>query len=1454
MPDDTKLRDLQSQFGKMTDQLARYEKSLGGLAKTNRDFAVDMAKLVRATYDGGKSFGLLDKDTKALTDTVKKHIQAMRDQEVAAKRMAIAYGIVAFKAGDMHTKLRMVGMGVDKIGLGFKKTAEYLSRGSGSVLFSLQHVREELTKYNRAAFETSRQMQVMGQRFDASKLDKMASSANLSRRQMSELVKSFNEVSNAGAKSFGKIGSLAELASKNFGGSADVIMEMTRRFGELDGILPGLTEDMARFSQTGQSSVKNMGSLMLTMKNMGATTRQIFTMAQAYRNVTKEQKDLLSYETAIQARQAAVADANLAAGKNSETALIGIEKAMTYLVQKGDKMINMFSGIPMVLMSLQAIGITSALGVANAFKVAMQSAAAFSVKVKEAGTEIDTVNQKASSGPLAGRMWGGATSGAGKAASVAGLGLSLGLSASKLYQGYTEGDYRGGEGGLAEAAARGGGSWQKKAAGYAGLAGTVIGGTIGFIGGAGAGVVPGAAAGGLVGGMAGMALEQFGGGDNEKLQGMAKAIDSVKDSGKLKIDKGIRIQSEGDIYNLLLKQEKTEQKILMIDALIEGALVDEKEIRKSVGNELVDQWQTKKKIRDEEEKLEEAVMANFRNYEKSADQLKKMEDSYSKIVSYAQSMRETFTANAFAVTDSAYWAGQQKKALEDQLLTIREQRKELENFETGSMAEATQAALEGRMGNVGINDQAKRQLIDSLKEIKEASSAGSDIDATPQQREAAKKKADDLRKQYTELVKQLGVAEKLKKLGMDDVSNAEKRASDIDKANRQARLLEANTKERKLHLQVINATITENVAKQTGEEAMLANIQEYEQSRADLMGKTAVGYAMHFQAEKKVFDQITKRRDLVDEIIKKNKAAAAEDIKRFASGALKGTGITEGMMSKAIGRDETAMRRLNEEKQKLIASGADMNDPKIKALDTIVEYQKVVMENEKKLLELDKQRIDKAMALREGYLDVINEMTTGGDLVSRLVADSSRGLVSLQQMQMVHTGEKIGGASTRGFATINPFQQSMSMAGAAKFTAQGFQGPGSMAGTLPEAYFAGLMGLEKAEKKRGGPEFFSGIDPGKGAAYENNPKRGTAMASGGRIPGHSSSADNRLGIIDGKDPIKVASGEYVVNAKATAQNLSLLESINKGYANGSDGPINWSDYDANKEIRDAVFRRLEDYDKREAREARRSIIRGRFNKRAQKEAASEAWKDEMGAGLLSAGEQAYRGIGGAVASIKGLFTGDTFATGLKRTLNKGNAGSPTSRGRRASLLARSGRINAASQNSIYASRPNLTEFEAGQIYVADRAAVAKRASGLSSMPGYSDFVAANQESLSASAKGFDDMISNRRARRVADREASREVIHGNQWYAGRERRKAGTEEMIAFNDAMKEKRRTEMAQLMGGSTALAAGGLVNSVANAMSISGGMRIGTLMLNGKVIGQDMNGGSGSEWKVAAQNAYG
>lgn len=124
-----------------------------------------------------------------------------------------------------------------------------------------------------------------------------------------------------------------------------------------------------------------------------------------------------------------------------------------------------------------------------------------------------------------------------------------------------------------------------------------------------------------------------------------------------------------------------------------------------------------------------------------------------------------------------------------------------------------------------------------------------------------------------------------------------------------------------------------------------------------------------------------------------------------------------------------------------------------------------------------------------------------------------------------------------------------------------------------------------------------------------------ARATGGRLPGPPSSKDNML--------IRAASGEYVVNAAATARNLDILEAINRGqdvvpgYASG--GRVSWAKgktkearsahRDALKELKDAqrandALRRSRDDRARD--EAAKRLERARKAEQAARQEHREA--------------------------------------------------------------------------------------------------------------------------------------------------------------------------------------------------------------------------------------------------------
>jgi hypothetical protein len=180
------------------------------------------------------------------------------------------------------------------------------------------------------------------------------------------------------------------------------------------------------------------------------------------------------------------------------------------------------------------------------------------------------------------------------------------------------------------------------------------------------------------------------------------------------------------------------------------------------------------------------------------------------------------------------------------------------------------------------------------------------------------------------------------------------------------------------------------------------------------------------------------------------------------------------------------------------------------------------------------------LQMKEGYLDVIDEMTTGTDLVSQMLPDAQRGVMALYKMSMHADELKQGGALRRGFITMDAGAGYTDMASAMQWKAGGLSGQQGMTKLVKN--------LLNMVDRSGGAQDLTGTKSAIGREIEE-PR---PYNSGGLIPGAPSAVDNKLGVV-GEKPIGLAGGEYIVNAKQTQKFMPLLEMINSGNMEGYAG-------------------------------------------------------------------------------------------------------------------------------------------------------------------------------------------------------------------------------------------------------------------------------------------------------------
>jgi len=367
----------------------------------------------------------------------------------------------------------------------------------------------------------------------------------------------------------------------------------------------------------------------------------------------------------------------------------------------------------------------------------------------------------------------------------------------------------------------------------------------------------------------------------------------------------------------------------------------------------------------------------------------------------------------------------------------------------------------------------------------------------------------------------------------------------------------------------------------------------------------------------------------------------------------------------------------------------------------------------------------------------------------------------------------------------------------------------------------------------------------------NNPRKtpGTndipGKATGGRIPGPASSVDNMMGVIDGQSPIKVASGEYIVNARQTAKFLPLLESINSGmpgFAKGG-GPIRWgalSDPDVLP-----YWKRKEQYkvqqlirssgvtDPRLVDTLTDQAMRGEFNDAGELISAATrfGWaknvpKDTLMAGLSVAA--------GHLGSLVDAFSGPA--------LTRSKKSSPSMASPAVAAAAASGSPSSGSAFSGMDAMMSMAMDPFGTMQNLSNLPFGLGQMAMGMHGKYSSVASSARSGRGGGGKPV-SKLSSHTANLLHTLTGQKEIFNDVDVDAEHRRR------MDAYNIL-------DMSSLgmYEGRERYATGGLAAGSRNSMSMMGGMKIGVLSLNGKVIGQDISGGLGDEWRIASQNSNG
>ena len=1205
--------------GDLNDGLKALMNSMGSASHLIEGNAQAAANANVAYQNLGKSFNVFDKSVRdnwrSLAESITYLKKARADADAHSKRIKVL---------DMATQgwtstIKMLGTSFmdtnRKIVAGIGEMSSNLTKGASS----FKSLKDALLAFNRASFEMSRNAQMMGDSgvFKDGFWDNLNTKTSLSKQQfmdMSNVLFRMNEVSNISSK---ELANMAEIVQNRLGPSWDVTKEAMERIVKLDNNLPGIRnhiDDMAKANELNNSA---LGDTLMLMRQQGREMKDLMTVT-AY--VTPldgdgQQKQLLEFEKAATKRNQAIENLNTNTAQNAQRALISIEKIMTKLTTLVDKFLKKFSFISKAFVYMQSIGALAFGGISAAITALISQIQVLQASAIKAG---------------------GAIQGMGKGGLGGGIGMGIGMAAVSYGAMEMYGNVQSARGaGALDSSSSIKDRYEAERNKHVGMAGTVggaigagIGGAIGTLGGP-TGTLVGLGVGAKLGSGIGKSMAKSSSSDTAELARYEKAQQAMADK-ELNVE-GI-FSKDSDVISAIGSQEGDTNKRAAIQALAkseafgDNAQKSYKALAKMAAAsgdariaKLVEEGRQVDMLFAKEQDRVNSELATVKALSQQVARVKQLQDVYGAIAKMSSGMGET-AAGSWAGSQAAAFYKESidaEKLLLDKMGATRKNMVELLSSKStaSGMAAASAAPSEylklegGKKVDMDGKDVAK--INDAHRERLRLNRELESIPTTDKERiEKQKLLISAEKSRYDKAVDNLDISEKQKKTLKDQGDAWTNTFRQISRASRKLAEMAVRQEELARTSKLVQTMAAAATAEQDAKVNVLESELQLQRAQASVAEKSVAGYAVSYAHQKKIYDNLQDQRREQQksyDILMKSGAAFARGTRESEAG-LKRAGVTSKELSDIEKNRAVIMAKLN-------AAAAKANDDGSKnqiaaAQRSVGEALQKQISAHTKIVQLQEQELDMAMHLREGYLDVINEMTTGRGLVAELLPDANRGIMALQELGMRTKGDDFGGAMKRGFVSINPFQDAGDLSKAPKFTKRGFQAPqeNKVISEYNEriarmfegsrrtggGQFAGQQGLGQSAAFAGGGVGPAGpIDTATTNAHEAHIKsagktivsgstvevivngnrnlppqpsapggRGTVTgppiglpgkAAGGILAGSPSNRDNMLGMIDGKELVGLASGEYVVNAKSTQKYGALLDAINssgRGFSGG----------------------------------------------------------------------------------------------------------------------------------------------------------------------------------------------------------------------------------------------------------------------------------------------------------------
>lgn len=1195
MPTTEKMTSL---VGNLTKSLGDLQRELKGAARIQSEYAGIADRNRIALMGVGHSMNIFDRAVKDNLRTMRESERALVRYEYATKQIEIRQAAARLMTQHWTKSVDMLGNAMHNatknIVSGVNAMANWLSTSTSQ----LGSLRRELLDFNRAELEATRSASMMGREkaFNADFWRRLSSETAISKKQFMDIQNTMFHLSQTMPLIGNELTNFSVILAERFGPGVKRIQELQQRFTDMENAMPGIRGELMKMAESGERGLirtDKMADLTLLMSQLGTNIRDLDIMNQIAKPMTQAEVALTKFENAVMEREQALQDMNINTARSAEDAMIKMERIMTKITRQIDKLLQKFDMLPKAFVYVKAI-----------------AGVAFGMLITKTMTLTRYVEQLAASFAKAGAM--------SRTVQVPGLGGMGGMmmgaaavlpAAYMAYQGY-----RGSRGAAALPAGAGVHERYAAEAGRTRGYGTMIGAGAGLLlGGALGSVIPGGGTviGAGLGSMAGGALGGWIGGrmgpSEDQMRSLAKVDDALRKRG-MKTKEMLR--TEEDILRVINEQETREDRAVAIRAIIEDGARSEEELRnlavkhgqKEV-TQLIDMRRKHQEILNDQKEARETAMQKVRALNAQLAVLKVVEATFGRISQHSSTIGETLVdtwARGFA-TAQFERASQYSGMMLDQLRQSSDVVKEL--YATNIREEGLAKAAAGPGAFLAGKGVGKADVQAISGEFEKVLRAKEQLDAVPifkkEERDAAQanltKAKDTFSARINELKIDKDIKGQLKKIvehSESQYDNLRKAAPILAKIAIDEKIIAEAKKLQELSMRGVTAEgdTTLNII-----DAQL-RVQRLQASVAE---KTAAGYAVSYAHQKQIYDTLVNQRSIQTYNLRELERTAPGRLWRDHEAALSDAGVNMKDLGNLGANYNSILKKINDAKAK---EGA--NEESLAAAASAVGTElKGQIQRHEKILSLQEQELEMAMNLREGYLDVINEMTTSSDMMAQMIPDAQRGIMAMQELSMRAKGQEFGGALQRGFVSFRPFAEAQDIAGAPRFTRAGFVPPSRSA--VVAAYQRQVERMLNANARTGGPGFFAGQAPlerspafqaglpgggGVGPAqrltttktdlhsasvvmggtttiraglihlYGTLPGAPSAAggpgarvgapalppqrAAGGLIPGAPSDRDNLIGTVDGRQPIGLASGEYVVNARSTRKFLPLLEALN----------------------------------------------------------------------------------------------------------------------------------------------------------------------------------------------------------------------------------------------------------------------------------------------------------------------